>query len=76
MGFFNVFYGFFQSATGKADILVVRKMGLKPRASNTAWLYACSSGKVINHSKNLAVERQSAEQEKIESKRFYCIFRP
>ncbi|MEG3863195.1 hypothetical protein [Microcoleus sp. herbarium12] len=48
-------------------------MGLKPRRCTTAFGRIVPVVKVINHLKNLAVERRSAEQETIESMRFCCI---
>ncbi|WP_293330650.1 hypothetical protein [Microcoleus sp. CAWBG58] len=48
-------------------------MGLKPRRSTTAFGRIVPVVKVINHLKNLAVERRSAQQETIESMRFCCI---
>jgi hypothetical protein len=48
---------------------ITEKLGLKPRRSTTAFFqlisvpiyYTSNSGKVVNHLKNLAVERQSTE---------------
>lgn len=42
-----------------ADGLITEKMGLELRASSTASSYTCASGKVINHAKNLVVERHT-----------------
>jgi hypothetical protein len=38
---------------------LTEKLGIKPRPYRTAFLVLLKSGKVINHLKNLATERQS-----------------